>query len=217
MRRRADVRRHHHTQRARTPDAQAGPQAGLSAPHTCAPPTPPWVAGWRGELGGGDPNPNPNPNPTPALWPGARQARRLPVLRPPAGRGVDQNSDDVGLLGESPASLSVSRHARVVRSAAGVDVDQEVSRDRKGARRRTGLLAATWRGGRFPRRGPCVCLDSFLLYFNACAAQNARAKHKTHAHTDPAPRKSRCSYPRERASCIASECTRVSCLVLLRL
>ena len=58
MRRRADVSRHHHhhTQRARTPDAQAGSQAGLSAPHmhVCAPPRPPWVAGWRGELRGGD-------------------------------------------------------------------------------------------------------------------------------------------------------------------
>ena len=58
VRRRADVSRHHHhhTQRARTPDAQAGSQAGLSAPHmhACAPPRPPWVAGWRGELRGGD-------------------------------------------------------------------------------------------------------------------------------------------------------------------
>eukprot|EP00964_Phaeocystis_antarctica_P061117 scaffold36481_cov69-Phaeocystis_antarctica.AAC.2 len=47
------------------------------------------------------------------LWPGARTAKRLPVLGPPAGRGVGQDSDNVnvGLLGENPASLM--RHARV--------------------------------------------------------------------------------------------------------
>ena len=43
-----------------------------------------------------------------------------------------QDSDDIGLLGES--LLALTRHARVVRSAAGVGVDQEVGRDRKGVR-----------------------------------------------------------------------------------
>ena len=53
---------------------------------------------------------------------------------PDAGNGV-------GLLGEQAASLT--RHARVVRSAAGVDIDQEDGREREGARRRLGLLTAT--------------------------------------------------------------------------
>ena len=53
---------------------------------------------------------------------------------PDAGNGV-------GLLGELAASLT--RHARVVRSAAGVDIDQEDGREREGARRRLGLLTAT--------------------------------------------------------------------------
>ena len=67
--------------------------------------------------------------------------------------------NDVGLLGEQPASLT--RHARVVRSAAGVDVDQEDGREREGARRRLGLLAATQELD--PERESPV---SFYLYFS---------------------------------------------------
>jgi len=64
----------------------------------------------------------------PALWPGARPARRLPVLGPPAGRGVGQGGNgDVGLLGglkrrwrAMHASFGVQREWTSIRTLADV-------------------------------------------------------------------------------------------------